>query len=246
MDASEWVHSPAPRDPSEPVILDNVQDAFERARLRLQLRLSLERRVRAGRPTLLSFTAPKPTRVIRSFLPSSKSWIISPVNAPDENERELLVRQMAADEGLKLSDCLVWLMSHRMNGNGCSLMGAFKRLALHNSQWTDPNMTLRACGLLDPCFRDCPSWDLRDHILTCAEEFVSDNMLVPRPVLAVFTMLRIAMLAEADVADYFEANQAALYRQAIDFESRVSDPEHYLERDEVLRFMRFVIAKLKA
>src|SRR5436305_2223096 len=55
-EASDYAVNPSRPDVHAPLLLDNVQGALDRSRARLQLRLALERRVRSGRPTLLSFT----------------------------------------------------------------------------------------------------------------------------------------------------------------------------------------------
>jgi len=246
LDATRWAEGPPRRDAAAPLILDNVQDALDKGRVRLQLRLALERRVRAGRATLLSFTAHRPTRAIRSFLPSSKDWIVCGIQAPEPMERERLVRQLSKSEGLELSETLVWLLSHRMNGNGRSLLGALKRLRLQQKQWTDPSMTLRACGVLNPFFADDSSWDLREHISVAADELSEEVQLGARRDLALFTMLRIAHLGEADVAHYYEMEPAAAYTAAIKFEEWVTCPGNVEQRNDVLRFLRFTISRLRA
>lgn len=246
VDATRWAISPPKSDTGGPLILDNVQNALESGRVKQQLRLALERRVRAGKPTLLSFTAQKPNRAIRSFLPRSKDWIVCGIQAPEPKEREKLVRQLASAEGLLLSDTLIWLLSHRMNGNGRSLLGALKRLRLHQKQWTDPSMTLRACGVLNPFFADNSSWDLREHISVSATEFRDCTHLSSKKELAIFTMLRVAQLGEADVAHFYEIEQAAAYTMAIRFEEWISCPANVEQRNEVLSFLRFTIARLSA
>jgi energy-coupling factor transporter ATP-binding protein EcfA2 len=246
LDATRWAENPPRRDGEVPLILDNVQEALDRGRIKLQLRMALERRVRSGRATLLSFTAQKPTRAIRSFLPNSKDWIVCSIQSPEPREREKLVRQLAQGEGLELADTLVWLLSHRMHGNGRSLVGALKRLRLHQKQWTDPSMTLRACGVLNPFFSDNSSWDLREHISISSEEFHEDVDLGLRRHLALFTMLRVAHLGESDVAQYFEMEPAAAYNAAIKFEEWVSCAENIEQRNDVLRFLRFTISRLWA
>ena len=106
-------------------------------------------------------------------------------------------------------------------------------------------MTLRACGVLNPFFADNSSWDLRDHIASCAQEFPSECLSIQWEDLAIFAMLRIALLAEADVAQYFQIKPAAAYTRGIRFEERVSCPHNCDERADVLRFLRYTIAKLR-
>lgn len=243
LDAALWALNPPKLDHAA-LILDNVEDALDKPRVRLQLRLALERRVRSGRPALLSFTAQRPSRSIRAFLPSSKDWIVCGIQEPDARERECLVRQLAEAEGLKLCDCLVWLLSHRMNGNGRSLLGALKRLRLDRTQWTEPDMILRACGVLDPFFTDNASWDLRDQIACCSEEFAG-KVTGSRQELAIYTMLRVALLAEEDVARYYEMEPGEAYSAAIRFEDQVSVQRQAFVASEVPEFLQFVVQKLK-
>ena len=106
-------------------------------------------------------------------------------------------------------------------------------------------MTLRACGVLNPFFADNSGWDLREHIASCAQEFPSECRGMRSEDLAIFAMLRIALLAEADVAQFFQIVPAAVYTRAIRFEERVSSPRNSDERADVLRFLRYTIAKLR-
>lgn len=243
-EAADYALNPGRRDVHAPLLLDNVRCALDRSRVRLQLRLALERRVRSGRPTMLCFTGSVNSATMRSFLPHFKDWIVCPIAAPKTNERESLVRQMAGKEDLDLSRCLYWLLSTQLGGNASTILGALKRLRLYHTHWSDPSMTLRACGVLNPYFADNSGWDLREHIYTCAQQFPSEGMTIDRKALAVFAMLRIALLAEAEVAHFMEMEPAAVYTSAIRFEARVSSPDHCAERDDVLRFLRYTIAKL--
>jgi energy-coupling factor transporter ATP-binding protein EcfA2 len=244
MDAAAWALNPGRRDAAAPLILDNVQDAMERGRVRLQLRPALERRIRAGRPTLLSFTASRQSRTLRSNLPNFKDWIICGLQEPTDGERELLVRHLASQHGVALSEMLVWLIAHRMQGSASSLVGALKRLRLGQTEWSDPAMTLRACGVLKPFFSDNCSWDLREHIVSCACQFESEA-LSSRDALAMFTMLRVAFLPEDDIAHFFEVEPAAVYTAAVEFEQRISSPTNCQERDAVLEFLRYTIQALR-
>ena len=80
--ALEWLSNGGRYDVAGPLILDNVQDVLDRSKPRLGLRVMLERRLRTGKPTMLAFTAQKPTRQIRNFLPVCREWSIGTVAAP--------------------------------------------------------------------------------------------------------------------------------------------------------------------
>jgi hypothetical protein len=246
LEAAQWAMGSVKRDPQVPLILDNVQDVLDKGRVRTQLRLGLERRVRAGRPTLLSFTAPNQNRAICSFLPNAKDWILSSIQTPVPAERELVVRHLAEMEGLQLSEALIWLLGHRIHGNGRTLTGALKRLRLQQQQWLDPAMTLKACGVLDPFFADNSSWDLREHISSSAEDFESEMCRKSRRDLALFTMLRVASLAECDIARYFDLEPAKVYSRARLFEQNLDEDSDGAARAKVLRFIRYTIGKLRS
>jgi hypothetical protein len=219
--ASEWLPNMNRIDPQLPLILDNVQEALDRCKLRLQLRLALERRVKAGRPTMLSFTADKASRQIRALLPNGRAWTIAQVNPPAQAERSLVVRQMSKAEGLVLSDSLIDLLGHKIGGNGRTLAGALNRLKLNQQRWLDDPMVLRACGILNPFFADNSSWDLRVHILDVAEREMKDLDPEFKRDISLYTMLRVALLSEDEVARFFEVEPAQAYARASKVEQRL-------------------------
>lgn len=220
MSSDDWLASSSFVDPTLPLLLDNVQDTIARTRTRLKLRLALERRVRAGRPTLLAFTAPKMTRAIESFLPNSHDWIKAAITAPQPSERMVIVNQMSQSEGLTLSTALVRLLAYRMKGNGRTLIGALKRLRLSGSNWVDPFATLRACGLLNPFFADNSAWDLRETMLRAAEQVTVHYPEVDARELAIASMANDAMLAESEIAHFLGMGPAAVYQTANAFHHR--------------------------
>ena len=201
------------------LVLDDCQDILAKPKLRLTLRLLLERRVRAGRPTMLAFTLPRPTRSLSTLLPAERNWLVTSLQAPATQERATLIEQMAAAEGLTLSPRLVRIVATRMHGNGRTLSGALKRLRLAGACWLDAEATLRACGLLDPFFADNPGWDLKGKILRLAERNRSRFGRVLPTDLAIYTMLRVACLSEGDVARVAGVEPSGAYLRA----SRLAD-----------------------
>lgn len=204
------------------LLLDNVQDALESARSRQLLRVALERRVRSGRRTMLAFTGHRPTRQLRSYLPSSKDWVVAHVPAPDLAERFLVVDQMARAEKLKLGRALVKVFADRIKGNGRTLSGALKRLKLHGKIWSDEVQTLHACGLLDPFFVDSSDWDLAEHVLRTAEYPEFRKTKVNQRDMAIYTLLKVAELPEAKVARTFGVQPAEAFYTANRFEEMLS------------------------
>jgi chromosomal replication initiation ATPase DnaA len=242
--ASDWVSNPPRTEAHEPLILDNVQDVLAKARSRVLLRLALERRVKAGRPTILGFTSTRATRSIKTLLPQTREWGIATIGSPAPAERQIVVRKIAESESVAISDELVKLLAVKLKGNGLTLRGAMKRLKLHESSWLGPRGTLRACGVLTPFFSDNSSWDLREHILECAKAYTVSCAGVTASELAVYVMLREALLAEADVARFMDVPQGQAYGTATRLEAKLKDcPD---SRAMVNNFIERAIAKLQS
>ena len=215
------------------LLLDDCQEVLAKPKMRLMLRLLLERRVRAQRPTMLAFTLPRPTRALMGLLPMERSWNVAALEAPAAPERVMLIEQMALAEGLCLSPRLVRILATRMHGNGRTLSGALKRLRLAGASWLDAAATLRACGLLDPFFADNAAWDLKGVVARLAERHRTRFGRVLPADLAIYTMLRVANLGEADVARALGIEPSAAYLRASRFGQEVAaDPivATYVER----------------
>lgn len=212
MSAKEWAAAAYHLDPSMPLILDDVQEAFEQHKIRIQMRLALERRVRAGRPVLLAFSMPKPTRAMKSFLPGyHTAWVTATIETPPAGDRQRVVAAIAKAEGLALSESLVRILARKLPGDGRTYEGALKRLRLAEPRWLDSASVLRALGVLNPYFADHSSWDLRESVLDmvyrrCRTEWNRD--------LALFVMLHVAQLPEADVAHFMELEPGPAFVRA--------------------------------
>lgn len=210
--AKEWLSAAYQIDPSQPLIVDDAQEAIEQHKIRIQMRLALERRVRAGRPVLLAFSTPKPTRAMKSFLPAyHTAWVTATIEPPTANDRQRVVAAMAKAEGLALAESLVKILARKLPGDGRTFEGALKRLRLAEAKWLDAAATLRALGVLNPYFADHGSWDLREFILDaiyrrCKTEWNRD--------LALYVMLHVALLPEADVASFMEMEPGAAFSRA--------------------------------
>ena len=227
-----------------PLLLDDCAEILAKPKMRLMLRLLLERRVRAGRPTMLAFTLPRPTRALAGLLPLERSWLVPTLEAPAAQERAALIEQMASAEGLSLSPRLVRVVAMRMHGNGRTLSGALKRLRLAGGGWLDAGAVLRACGLLDPFFADNPGWDLKSLVARLAERHrVRFGRVLPAD-LAIYTMLRVACLAESDVARAMGVEPSAAYLRASRFAAELAaDP---MVATYVERFVEIVVESLTA
>ena len=225
MDVEDWLSGLNRGAHAGPAIVDNVQTCMGSLRQSQLLRVSVERRVRSRRPTLLSFTARAPSRQIRALVPQPREWRIVHLKAPTGPERESVLRQMASTEGLALSEELVRLIARKTKGNGCTLKGALKRLNVQQGRWLTATETLQACGLLNPFFADDGNWDLRERIVKvvgrCAGE--PTGLSVDPLCAATYLMLREAMLSEAEVADYLKMEPKSAYRLARRVERLLKD-----------------------
>lgn len=213
--ATDWIASRSILPSHYPLILDNVQDLLESKRCRFQLQLALERRVRAGKPTMLAFTADALTPAIRAAMPFRREWIISHLRPPLGMQREELILHMAQGEGLDLADRLIKIISLWLPGDGRTLNGAIKRLKLQGTSWQDVQGTLRACGVLDPFLASNAKWDLRELTLDTARQLWQDDAtgLGARDY-ATYAMLKVAQLSEAHVALFLGLEPGKAYQQA--------------------------------
>jgi len=238
----DYLANPHRIDGSLPLLLDDVQEALDKPRLRLALRFSLERRVRAQRPTILAFTSPKASRQLRAFLPTGREWNVAGVSTPTPDERVLLLNQMSAAEGLALSPRLVRVLAHQMHGNGRTLAGALKRLRLAGPTWLDSAATLKALGLLDPFFADNGDWDLKMSILRVADHARAQFNRVSALDLALYTMLHEASLGEADVARATNVSPADAYQRVNRFRKQTESCE--MTAAYVRQFVELVVGSL--
>lgn len=222
--ANEWLAS-GRLDHNGPLLLDDVLEVSKRPRLRVQLRIALERRFRSGRPTLLCMSANKRTRQLSQMLPSSSAWQIGVIGDPAAEERILIVNDLAKSQGLSLSVALTRVIAYEMRGSGSTVQGALKRLRLMGALWNDVNGTLKAFGILDPCFCDNGNWDFARHIVQTARNFPFDKYSVDREELLAFTMLKEASLGEEHAARAMRMHPGETYQLSQAFERTYRDSD---------------------
>ena len=239
---SDYLANPSRTEFAGPLLLDDVQEAMGRGRMKMSLRLNLERRVKCGKPTLLAFTSPKASRALRAYLPSARDWTVANMGAAEPAERVLLLHQMSAAEGLALSPRLSKVIADHMLGNGRTLAGALKRLRLSGTNWLDSNATLRAFGLLDPFFADNGTWDLKRKVLKVAEVTKTQFPSLSPIDLALYTMLHEAGLNEIDVAQTSGIEPAEVYLRASRFKAQLAESEG--TRTCVRQFIDLVVDEL--
>lgn len=224
--ASDWLGN-ANRPETRVLLLDDVTDVLSRPRARQQLRIVLERRARAGKPTMLALTAPSITRSIRSALPCPREWTLAPIESPTPDERETVVRHVASCTGLKLSETIIRLIAARAAANGRSITGALQRLKLVDRRWVGAHAVLRACGILQPHLSDATGWDLRDHVNdVLGREWASQPHSPTRTNrVGVYLMLHAMGLSEDEVARYYRLQPGEAYAAAQEFASECANLE---------------------
>ncbi len=205
-------------DSPHPLLLDNVQEVLDKPKMRQTLRAVLAARAGQGHPSLLSFTAGRPTRQMRAFLPGKRAWDIVGLHAATSHERLQVLRQMSEREGLCLDPRLMRLLASKMRGNGRTLLGALKRLKLEGSEWTEPRQILWACGILNPFFADTGEWDLRERIARFAGEHPLAVSTTASADLRAYLLIRGASLCEVDVARFLNQTPGEVYFRSLRFE----------------------------
>jgi chromosomal replication initiation ATPase DnaA len=199
------------------ILIDDCQLLLNRPKQRLAFRLALERRMRAGRPTLLAFGYRGQERQLSSSLPNPRVWMKEEICEPCEVQRHLLIQHLAKREDMRLSPVLIQIMAKKLLGNGRAIQGALHRLKLIQQDWQEPTQVLRACGVLDPFFADNPNWDLRHAIHRTAQETATLFSSVNSEDLACYTMLKTAHLCEDSVAHYMTGEPQKCYAKAVRF-----------------------------
>ncbi len=198
------------RLPDAPVlVLDDVDACEAQPKRRQEIRLELERRLRARKQTLVVLSGTD--RTARSFLPSPRSWKLVRLNDPNDAERLAIVGRMCSNEGLELSCTSVELVSRLVRGDGHSLFGALRRLRAGAEGHSASLHPLRVAGLLHPYLLDNSDYDLRDIVLDQVSR--SSGADVRRHTeLAVFALAEVAGLSEGCVAAYFGIRPGDVYR----------------------------------
>lgn len=198
------------RLPDAPVVVLDDVDACQAQPKRCQeIRLELERRVRARKRTLVVLAGTE--RTARSFLPSPRSWKMVRLNEPCDAERKAIVRRMCTNEGLELSSTSVELVARLVRGDGHSLIGALGRLRVGSDGHAASLHPLRVAGLLHPYLLDNTEYDLRDVVLDQVSRSAGADAR-RHTELAVFTLAEVAGLPEGCVASYFGIRPGDVYR----------------------------------
>ena len=228
MDIHRALSAPGRLESARALLLDDVQEVFGKPKLRQLLRVLLERRMKGSRPTILAFTGDKPTRQVKLMLPNSRAWTYGVISEPEAIERMVILRQMAAKEGLAMSEELIKIVAGHMRVNGRTLSGALKRLRLGGEDWTDHRGALEALGVLNPFFSDNPDWDLLHRIHRASIE-----LGFPKEY-ALYAMMCIANVPETNVARWADVEPAEAFAVTKQFRCQISGNPMANERISIL------------
>ncbi len=223
-DAAEAAPGNGLEQTAEPVLLDNAEVCLGRSRHRQRVHLLLERRVRAGRPTLIAFGGTHLERAVRRFLPQHRAWRIEGVGPMSPGERFTMLRQLAASLQLRLGEPVLRLLAASVRGCPGTMRGVLTRMLSVQSAWDGPWAALEACGVLAPVLSAEGPWDVRDHILSAvesqADELPDD---VPPWEAASYAMLRAARVPEEQAAAALGVEMGRAYAAAARVELRLRD-----------------------
>ncbi len=224
--ALQLIHSTRRQDPSECLVVDDVQDVLLHPRARHAFKQRLDLRVRTGRRTLLSWSFNDNGLRNRLELPLSRNWVVAAITEPTPSERELVSLQIASRYGLRLSRSLAKVLARHVHGNGRSIAGAMQRLRLTKSDWSLPEDVIPACGVLSPYLLGAEGWDPRDQIHDAVGAVVTSSPCsLTSNDFSCYLMLEEMGLSENEVATFLKVPQARAYNHARKVKSLLEEPE---------------------
>ena len=215
--ALEHLRQTAWTDADCPLLLDDCEEIWNSPKQKMAMRLQLERRVRAGRPTVLAFTQDSCSRTLSNLLPQRREWRVAQVTVPTAVERIALVEKMAKNEGLDLAPNLVRIMAAEIPGSASALCGALKNLKLVATEWTDCAAVLRSLSLIDPYFGSNSGWDLRRRLVKLAKDPTHAGSGVNPLDLALYVLVYVVGMPEAHVETGLSLAPGEVYRRASRF-----------------------------
>jgi len=213
--ATAWVDQSSSRETSLPIILDDVQTCLLSQRHRQRLRSRLERRVRLGRPTLLSITTERRQTRFEQMLPIARAWNVFSLPEPRSDEWVTILNRLLENEGLEFSERLKSVMARRLGGNGRTMHGALQRLKLVGERWISEEDEMRALGYLRPFLKRYPNSGMRERIdrvvreVLCADQ--DDAMSGFSRCVAIYAMRHYFELDESSIADFYDISPGDVY-----------------------------------
>lgn len=208
------------------LILDDLQDCIRRPRDRHRIHLLLEHRVRRGLPVLVASTCGRSLE----RMPMASRWHLASIPVPTVDERVVIVKHLAAWSRITLSDDVARLIARTVRGNGRSLHGALKRLALAGGNWSGPGSLIRACGVIavheSPTARVDARAVILDGVAAALEGWAADTVRS----WSAYMLLAEAGLTEEEAARALGVVPTEVYRLSRQARRRMSLPEGQWER----------------
>lgn len=220
-----WISRPEGADSALPLLLEHVQIIGSSPRVRQRLRLILERRIRGGKPTVLTHTQERGGRFLPLLLPGGSHWKQATIRTPVLAERVVMVHQISMNSGLKLPPHLVSFIARRVGRSGSSLRSSLQRLHLVADDWQEQGMALRAAGILGPMLSEEGGWDIRDHIFETLQPHLSRLSPTARDEFCIYLMHEVQSLSEDQVGSYFDKSSGQVYRIAKKVAAKVESGE---------------------
>ncbi len=220
--AETYAQSPECVDEALPLLLDDVQDAHRNLRTRHELRRLLEQRVRSCRATMVAISDECTQKQLCTFLPCTRQWGIQTIDAPSVDEREMIVRQIAGAERVRLSRPVARILSRHLFGNGHSILGALHTLKHVRWDWSDRMAACEACGLLMPYIHGENGWDPRDIVWEAVSNTCPDQASVKQ--VCAYLLLAVLGLSEYDTATFLGESPSKVYTMANGVKRHLDDP----------------------
>lgn len=226
--ASEWAQTEQSATAIPFLLLDDLQDVLKSPRLRHNLRLRIEQRLRRKLPTMICTAGDFSTAIRLRVISPGHEWQLAQILPPSPIERQCIARQIAKCEKVKLHRSIESLLATHLNGNGRSMRGAMLRLKLIRSDWRSDSDFAEACGILMPFLIGEDGWDPRDIVSDAVGHvFLAWPECPPigkRATLA-FVLNQMIRLPEEDVAQFLRISTGQVYRHCKNINGRICCPQ---------------------
>ncbi len=188
------------------LVIDDVHLLKNHPRSIQKLSMEVERRVHANKPTLCSGEN-KNDLVVKQVLQSKRRWQCALLEEPTFEERLSILKAMAQNENMELSEDALRLVCRLIKGNGRSLQGALNRLRIAIGPDLRPHLPIRIAGALCPFLTENEEFDLRAIVVDCVSQGLSLKVKREFPNISKSVSVQIlrihGKLPEPFVAQYF-------------------------------------------
>ena len=220
------------------LIIDDCQTILKSPKQKLLFRISLERRVRSKKPTMIAVSTSSRQADFAPILPTMRSWECKRISEPSLEDRIRLVRHISKQESLNLSTPLVQILARHLLGSCRILRGALHRLRVQSQEWSDPRKVLSACGVLDMYLADDPEWDIKHEVMKLASSMDEEI----RTGIVAFTLLRTIGLNEDSVCRFMGLSVSKCLNASDNFARKLTRSAQVVSEEH--RFIQRLIERL--